>query len=62
VPAGQDPANGTDGLTSIIGLRRGMKEAISREDYESAKESRDAIRAIEEAWLPPVTNAGEELA
>jgi protein-arginine kinase activator protein McsA len=39
-----------------------MKEAISREDYESAKESRDAIRAIEEAWLPPVTNAGEELA
>ena len=44
--------SGTDPLTAAIGLRRGMKEAISREDYESAKESRDAIRSLEDRWLP----------
>ena len=59
VPEGVDAGSGTDGLTTIIGLRRGMKEAISREDYESAKESRDAIRGIEDAWTPPA-KAGEE--
>ena len=37
-----------------------MKEAISREDYESAKEARDAIRGIEDAWMPPAAKAGEE--
>jgi protein-arginine kinase activator protein McsA len=37
-----------------------MKEAISREDYESAKDSRDAIRAIEDAWMPAAAKAGEE--
>ena len=60
VPAGVDAASGTDGLTAIIGLRQGMKEAISREDYESAKEARDAIRGIEDAWMPPAAKAGEE--
>jgi protein-arginine kinase activator protein McsA len=55
-----DAGSGTDGLTAIIGLRRGMKEAISREDYESAKEARDAIRVIEDAWTPPAVKAGEE--
>jgi protein arginine kinase activator len=60
VPAGVDAGSGTDGLTTIIGLRRGMKEAISREDYESAKEARDAIRGIEDAWTPPAAKAGEE--
>ncbi len=53
VPIAADEKFGTDGLTAIIGLRRGMKDAISREDYESAKEARDEIRAIEEAWAPP---------
>ncbi|NDC53596.1 MAG: DNA helicase UvrBC [Planctomycetia bacterium] len=42
---------GTEELTAVIGLRRGMKEAIGREDYEQAREQRDAIRAIEERWL-----------
>jgi protein arginine kinase activator len=41
----------TDELTGVIGLRRGMKEAIACEDYEKARENRDAIRAIEERWL-----------
>jgi protein arginine kinase activator len=38
-------------LTSVIGLRRTMQEAIAREDYENAREIRDAIRRIEERWL-----------
>jgi len=46
-------AEGTAELTSVIGLRREMKDAILREDYEKAKENRDAIRAIEDRWIPP---------
>jgi len=46
-------ASGTAELTGVIGLRRGMKEAIGLEDYEKAKEDRDAIRTIEERWIPP---------
>ena len=42
---------GTEELTGVIGLRRGMQEAIACEDYEKAREDRDAIRAIEERWL-----------
>jgi protein arginine kinase activator len=42
---------GTDELTGVIGLRRSMQEAIACEDYERAREDRDAIRAIEERWL-----------
>lgn len=42
---------GTEELAGIIGLRRGMKEAILREDYEKAKENRDLIRDIEERWF-----------
>ncbi len=41
----------TDELTSVIGLRRSMQEAISCEDYEKAREDRDAIRRVEEHWL-----------
>lgn len=41
---------GTDELTMVIGMRREMKEAIACEDYEKARENRDAIRAIEERW------------
>ena len=44
---------GTDELTAVIGLRRSMKEAIALEDYEKAKEDRDAIRALEDRWLAP---------
>lgn len=46
-------AEGSAELTGLIGIRREMKEAISREDYEKAKENRDAIRAIEDRWIPP---------
>ena len=42
---------GTEELTGVIGLRRSMQEAITCEDYEKARESRDAIRRIEDRWL-----------
>jgi len=48
-PAGE--TEGTEELTRVIGLRREMKDAIACEDYEKAKEDRDAIRAIEERWI-----------
>ena len=47
-------ADGTEELTSVIGLRREMREAIGMEDYEKARENRDAIRAIEERRIPPL--------
>jgi len=46
----------TSELTAIIGLRRSIQEAIAREDYEKAREDRDAIRAIEKHWgIEPTT-------
>jgi len=42
---------GTDELTRVIGLRRGMKDAIASEDYEAAREQRDEIRSLEDRWL-----------
>ncbi len=42
---------GTEELTSVIGMRRSMQEAILCEDYERAREERDAIRGIEDRWL-----------
>lgn len=45
---------GTEELTSVIGLRREMREAIGMEDYEKARENRDAIRSIEERRIPAV--------
>jgi protein arginine kinase activator len=44
---------GTTDLTHVIGLRREMREAIACEDYEKARENRDAIRAIEDRWITP---------
>jgi len=51
--AGREPPlpEATDDLTVVIGLRRSMQEAIACEDYEKAREDRDAIRGIEERWL-----------
>ncbi|MCA9261581.1 MAG: UvrB/UvrC motif-containing protein [Planctomycetales bacterium] len=39
--------HGAGQQTQLIRLRREMKEAVSREDYERASELRDEIRAIE---------------
>ena len=46
---------GTEELTSVIGLRRDMQEAITDEAYERAQKIRDAIRTIEARWFsgPP---------
>lgn len=38
--------------TSIIKLRRAMKEAIDAEDYERASKLRDQIRTLEKEILP----------
>ena len=53
VNVGQSLPAGTEELTRVIALRLGMKDAIACEDYEKAKEDRDAIRALEERWLGP---------
>lgn len=45
---------GTEELTGIIGLRHGMRQAIATEDYEKARENRDAIKVIEERRIPPL--------
>lgn len=47
---GKRPRNGagTDDRSEIIRLRREMKEAIEREDYEQASQLRDKIRESEQ--------------
>ena len=53
------PPEGTEELTAVIGLRKEMKDSISCEDYERAREQRDAIRAIEDRWLGGGASARE---
>lgn len=43
----QHGVHGTDHQTRLIQLRREMKEAVEREDYEQASALRDEIRRIE---------------
>lgn len=48
---GKRPKRGTQTVeqqTDLIRLRRDMKEAIDREDYERASELRDRIRSLEQ--------------
>ena len=47
---GKRPASGcddTEDRTQVIRMRREMKEAVEREDYERASELRDQINSIE---------------
>lgn len=47
---GKSPRRGprtTDGQTELIRLRREMKDAVEREDYERASQLRDQIRVVE---------------
>jgi len=46
-------AEGTQQHTELIRLRREMKEAVTLEDYERAKDLRDRIRKIEETRANP---------
>jgi protein arginine kinase activator len=49
--SGKVPKRGsrtTDDQTELIRLRREMKEAVEREDYEQASQMRDQIRRIEQ--------------
>ena len=59
--AGAEPLpDGTQDLTRVIGLRREMKESIALEDYEKARENRDAIRSIEDRWIGPSASTASE--
>jgi protein arginine kinase activator len=52
--AGKRPARytgGTESRTQLIRLRREMKEAITEERYEKAKELKDEIKKVETAPL-----------
>jgi len=49
--AGSPLPESTGELTSVIGLRGQMQQAIAHEDYERAREIRDQIREIEARWL-----------
>lgn len=40
-------SEGTDAQTDLIRLRREMKEAVDREDYEQASKLRDEIKRVE---------------
>jgi len=59
-PARHGLPEDTAELTTIIGLRNSIKDAISREDYEKAREYRDRIKSIERAWFgePPERPVG----
>jgi protein arginine kinase activator len=51
VHKGKKPKRGSGGTqqrTELIRMRREMKEAITKEDYERAKELRDEIKCVEE--------------
>lgn len=41
-------SNDTGGHTELIRMRREMKDAVQREDYERASQLRDEIRSIEQ--------------
>jgi len=63
VAAGAEPLpEGTEDLTRVIGLRREMKESIALEDYEKARENRDAIRSIEDRWIGLAASGASALA
>ena len=49
---GSQLPEGTEELTTVIGLRRSMQEAIACEDYEQAREERDGFRGVEDCLLP----------
>jgi len=51
---------GTDQHTDLIRLKREMKQAVEKEDYERASNLRDQIRQLEEAKKQKRRSAGSE--
>ena len=52
---GKQPSRGVRDMetqTELIRLRREMKDAVEKEDYENASQIRDQIRSIEEEGQP----------
>ena len=63
VHAGKLPKRGvrdTESQTELIRLRREMKEAVEKEDYEHASKLRDEIRSIEKDGKPSGGATDEE--
>ena len=59
---GKRPSQGEDGSqqqTELIRLRREMKDAVSKEEYELASSLRDKIRKIEESAHPGSMDGSE---
>jgi len=54
-PAGSELPESTESLTRVIGLRKEIREAIDREEYERAGSLRDEIQQLLGRW-----NAGEQ--
>ncbi len=64
VHTGKRPSSGqgTDDRTELIRMRREMKEAIEREDYEQASQLRDKIREREQQQVRRREAGGEPAA
>lgn len=56
-PASSDLPESTESLTRVIGLRKEIREAVEREEYEQAGTLRDEIQRLLDRW-----HAGEQLA
>lgn len=56
-PAGGELPEATESLTRVIGLRKEIREAVEREEYERAGTLRDEIHLVLDSW-----HAGEQAA
>ena len=49
-PAGSELPESTESLTQVIGLRKGIREAVEQEEYERAGSLRDEINQVLDNW------------
>ena len=49
-PAGSELPESTESLTQVIGLRKGIREAVEQEEYERAGTLRDEINQVLDNW------------
>jgi len=49
-PAGSELPESTESLTRVIGLRKGIREAVEQEEYERAGTLRDEINQVLDNW------------
>ncbi len=58
-PGAEPLPTATESLTSVIGLRKAIREAIEHEDYEQAGTLRDEIQQRLDAWRAAAEPAGK---